>query len=77
WKPPAHSPEENMVRQKCSGIRRSYLARNSEQTSLRIIVLGLITLSLVMLSSLSKDISLPYQQEKTIISTPPQGFYTI
>ncbi|WP_334649800.1 hypothetical protein, partial [Klebsiella pneumoniae] len=26
WKPPAHSPEENMVRQKCSGIRRSYLA---------------------------------------------------
>ncbi|MDT9773967.1 hypothetical protein, partial [Citrobacter freundii] len=25
WKPPAHSPEENMVRQKCSGIRRSYL----------------------------------------------------
>ncbi|ELK6101646.1 MULTISPECIES: hypothetical protein [Citrobacter] len=53
------------------------LARNSEQTSLRIIVLGLITLSLVMLSSLSKDISLPYQQEKTIISTPPQGFYTI
>ncbi|MGQ6178560.1 hypothetical protein ACUNG4_12990, partial [Serratia sp. IR-2025] len=23
--PPAHSPEENMVRQKCSGIRRSYL----------------------------------------------------
>ncbi|WP_218186980.1 hypothetical protein, partial [Klebsiella pneumoniae] len=24
--PPAHSPEENMVRQKCSGIRRSYLA---------------------------------------------------
>ncbi|MFY2376408.1 cytochrome d ubiquinol oxidase subunit II, partial [Klebsiella pneumoniae] len=24
-KPPAHSPEENMVRQKCSGIRRSYL----------------------------------------------------
>ncbi|MDK5174258.1 hypothetical protein, partial [Serratia nevei] len=27
WKPPAHSPEENMVRQKCSGIRRSYLAR--------------------------------------------------
>ncbi|MFX3006586.1 hypothetical protein V6170_26335, partial [Klebsiella pneumoniae] len=21
WKPPAHSPEENMVRQKCSGIR--------------------------------------------------------
>ncbi|MDX4990916.1 hypothetical protein AB7V73_24815, partial [Escherichia coli] len=27
-KPPAHSPEENMVRQKCSGIRRSYLAGN-------------------------------------------------
>ncbi|MEE2194331.1 hypothetical protein ACR916_23870, partial [Klebsiella pneumoniae] len=31
WKPPAHSPEENMVRQKCSGIRRSYLdARDLE-----------------------------------------------
>ncbi|WP_223862551.1 hypothetical protein, partial [Enterobacter ludwigii] len=28
WKPPAHSPEENMVRQKCSGIRRSYLVAN-------------------------------------------------
>ena len=26
WKLPAHSPEENMVRQKCSGIRRTYLA---------------------------------------------------
>ncbi|MDF1897326.1 hypothetical protein PVT62_25490, partial [Rahnella contaminans] len=25
WKPPAHSPEQNMGRQKCSGIRRSYL----------------------------------------------------
>ncbi|MGP6733406.1 helix-turn-helix domain-containing protein, partial [Klebsiella pneumoniae] len=30
WKPPAHSPEENMVRQKCSGIRRSYLERTNE-----------------------------------------------
>ncbi|MCC3720589.1 hypothetical protein LLP99_19115, partial [Rouxiella badensis] len=25
WKPPARSPEESMVWQKCSGIRRSYL----------------------------------------------------
>ncbi|WP_308886176.1 hypothetical protein, partial [Klebsiella quasipneumoniae] len=30
WKPPAHSPEENMVRQKCSGIRRSYLVEGSD-----------------------------------------------
>ncbi|MEB0897397.1 xanthosine phosphorylase, partial [Citrobacter freundii] len=30
-KPPAHSPEENMVRQKCSGIRRSYLGALAEQ----------------------------------------------
>ncbi|WP_206755485.1 hypothetical protein, partial [Erwinia persicina] len=25
WKPSARFPEESMVRQKCSGIRRSYL----------------------------------------------------
>ncbi|MDK7730774.1 hypothetical protein QP558_23640, partial [Escherichia coli] len=31
WKPPAHSPEENMVRQKCSGIRRSYLDMRMEE----------------------------------------------
>ncbi|MCM8213223.1 hypothetical protein M8U43_26770, partial [Enterobacter hormaechei] len=37
WKPPAHSPEENMVRQKCSGIRRSYLVFLS-------VFLGLIAL---------------------------------
>ncbi|MFV9323647.1 hypothetical protein, partial [Citrobacter freundii] len=30
WKPPAHSPEENMVRQKCSGIRRSYLGTSGD-----------------------------------------------
>ncbi|MDF3559867.1 hypothetical protein LAV75_23195, partial [Shigella flexneri] len=27
WKPSAHSPEANMDWQKCSGIKRSYLAR--------------------------------------------------
>ncbi|MFM3222062.1 hypothetical protein AB8T91_28055, partial [Klebsiella pneumoniae] len=32
WKPPAHSPEENMVRQKCSGIRRSYLVGYTKMT---------------------------------------------
>ncbi|MDK5167983.1 hypothetical protein, partial [Serratia nevei] len=31
WKPPAHSPEENMVRQKCSGIRRSYLGMKGKE----------------------------------------------
>ncbi|MDK5168824.1 hypothetical protein, partial [Serratia nevei] len=33
WKPPAHSPEENMVRQKCSGIRRSYLGSSLKSKS--------------------------------------------
>ncbi|MFM0840095.1 hypothetical protein QU892_17145, partial [Citrobacter freundii] len=39
WKPPAHSPEENMVRQKCSGIRRSYL----------VVKLGLVALAFYLL----------------------------
>ncbi|MDK5836647.1 hypothetical protein, partial [Serratia nevei] len=39
WKPPAHSPEENMVRQKCSGIRRSYLglaAQNNKMMNIAV-----------------------------------------
>ncbi|WP_376707453.1 HD domain-containing phosphohydrolase, partial [Enterobacter ludwigii] len=40
WKPPAHSPEENMVRQKCSGIRRSYLGAASLDIPSRILAVA-------------------------------------
>ncbi|MDT9773927.1 hypothetical protein, partial [Citrobacter freundii] len=46
WKPPAHSPEENMVRQKCSGIRRSYLGdavKGGSVDALRTITSSVIT----------------------------------